>query len=538
MSDVSGIVEDRVLEGYDDPLVFVNTFDVDLASGKRSLYKWQAKILKLLGDVKPDEQHPAKIAVRAANGSGKDIYVIAPFSLWVISTKKRAMVVITSASGVQLNTQTAKHIKNLAEKINNFTIANYGGPIFRILERKIICEISGSEIHLFATDEGSKAEGYHPSAGGILVIIVNEAKSVSKEIFDALRRCTGFSYWMNISSTGEPKGDFYNSCITWKYTFKVTYYDCPNHYAESEFEQDKVDLGEDSFLFKSKWLAEFTSIGGDTIVNADKLIWLRGLIKDNKVEHVYKSEPLCVGIDLALSSDCDETVITSVKGNKQMHLITYRNKDATILADLIDSTLRFKLELQKEHEYIFADTGGIGGPVLDILRRKGWTSIHRVMNNGRPVNSNKYRNRGAELWYKLNRFIESGAILLLDDERLYTQILSRRYIVRATGMDKLTLEPKQEMIARGNKSPDRADALVLALTKHSIGKYLDALRINKIIDSAVDAKTEEMDATVRRLTDQLNNIEKRTDRQNKKAYGSLNSILKRNNKYYGNTYTN
>jgi hypothetical protein len=42
----------------------------------------------------------------------------------------------------------------------------------------------------FTTDEPSRAEGHHKNAHSPLLMIVDEAKSVEAEIFQALDRCT------------------------------------------------------------------------------------------------------------------------------------------------------------------------------------------------------------------------------------------------------------------------------------------------------------------------------------------------------------
>ncbi len=167
----------------------------------------------------------------------------------------------------------------------------------------------------------------------------------------------------------------------------------------------------------------------------------------------------------------DETVIDYWRGNKELVRDVFRNQDATVLADNIEKSL-ISRKIAKDNKYIFADDGGVGRAVIDILRRKGWI-INRVLNQSAPKNKKQFRNRGAELWSKFNRLVETGIIIPLDDDKFYSQLSSRKYKESVAGIDKLCLQAKKEMIAEGLPSPDRADAAILAFTDCKLVEWLD-----------------------------------------------------------------
>lgn len=467
-----------------DSLRFLALFDSAVKNQEFTLHKWQAEVNEdislgrtrrgntITGAHKPTSIHPYKYCLCAANGSGKDAFVIAPLALWFITTKIQSKVIITSASGTQLTTQTEAYISNLAKQINLWTLKRLGTEILKINKRHIFCKLSGSVIHLFATDEGEKAEGHHPLVPtGEMMIIVNEAKSVSQEIFDALRRCTGYNYWINVSSPGEPNGNFYKSFNSWPNSRRVSYFDCP-HQSPDEFEQDRKDLGEYSPLFRSKWLALFTYIGGSYVVSRERLDKLRNDIRENKIPKTLQTREIRIGLDIALSNNGDETTISVFKGNDQRAQTTFKIQDATILADYIEVELL--KHVKKEHKFIYADDGGVGRAVIDILNSRGWKII-RVLNNSAAKNKKQFRNRGAQLWYKFSRLVELGLIILLDDNKLYEQISSRKYKVAKEGttLDKLQLQSKRDMISQGLTSPDRADACVLAFTDSNLNEFIE-----------------------------------------------------------------
>lgn len=466
--------EYRKLDGFNNSAEFHAFFDNNINNGSVTPHKWQVEVPEELCAAKATSKHPFKYCLCAANGSGKDAFILAPFALWFICCKIRSLVIITTSSGTQLTAQTENYISTLASRVNTFYKDQFGINILKIRQRYIKCLISGSEIRMFATDEEGKAEGYHPlEPNREFAIIVNEAKSVPPEIFRALRRCTGFTYWINVSTPGEPHGDFYNAFKLWPHKRKITYYDCP-HMSDEEFLADKTELGEHNYLFRSKWLALFTTIGGKVVISQISIEKLQDRIKAKLVALIGQLWPLRVGIDL--SAGGDETVVSIWRGNKQIAQVTFRIKDTVEVSLKIEQILK-EYKIETTHRFIFADDGGVGRSIIDMLVRRGWT-IHRVLNQS-PARNNKseFRNRGAELWFKFSRLVEEGLIEPLNDDKLWNQLGSRRY-KQTEGVAKITLESKAEAKADGLPSPDRADAAVLAFTDLNLQSFLN--EVNRV----------------------------------------------------------
>jgi len=508
------------LNGFETCIELLAFFDKNINEGIDTLHPWQIETGEQLSRAKASSKHPYKYCLCAANGSGKDAFVIAPFAVWFITTKRRSRMIITSSSGVQLTNQTEAYISGLCEKINNWAIQNLGAPILKVNKRHIVCHLSGSEIILFATDEEGKAEGYHPlEPNAEMAIIVNEAKSVAPEIFRALKRCTGFNYLIYVSTPGAPLGDFHNAFNDWPHKRRVTFFDCP-HQSREEFDADLKELGEYSPYFRSKWLALFTFIDGKYVIGSERLAKLRAKIKLKLVKE-FGTQPR-IGLDIALSTNGDETCISYFIGNRQTKQITCRIKDATLLADFIEKSFE-EQKVPKVNDYIYADDGGVGRAVIDILRRKGW-SINRVLNQSAPKNKKQYRNRGAEIWAKFNRLVEEGVIILLDDEKLYSQLASRKYKDSIAGIDKLCLQSKPEMLSEGLPSPDRADAAVLAFSNIKVTDLLDAFITEEIKDTKHDSK--KMTAEEIEEAFVWNGQVLKMHRKRNRAHMSLNAIMR------------
>lgn len=452
---------------FPSPHILAIYFDPFLRDGINELHPWQIDTSEELGSIAPTAKAPHRTALCAANGSGKDAYVLAPFAIWFALTKIKSLTIITSSSGTQLTAQTENYIRSLAEKVNQ----HFGEEIFRIRQRYIKCILSGSEIRMFATDEAGKAEGYHPlEPNAEMAIIVNEGKSVSEEIHGALKRCTGFNYWLEVSTPGEPFGFFYRACTVENLGFKfrrVTAYDCP-HIERIEIERDRIELGEHSALFRSMRLAMFTSLGGTVIIGAELI---EKLILTPVRKKIGASWPIRVGGDTAAGGD--ENCIIVGRGNKLLLEEFMRETDTTITAEWFDEMFKKKLNLDKKHEYIFMDDGNVGHSITDMLIRMGWINIRRILNQSAAINKKRFGNRGAEMWSQTARILEERFYDVTQlSEKCRTQLANRYYKQQQT-QGRITLESKKDAKAHGRPSPDRADAFILHLTGLTIDDFIN-----------------------------------------------------------------
>lgn len=510
---------------FESPALMLATFNEHIRARSVVLHKWQVEMLEELGLAKPTQAKPMKYCLVAANGSGKDAFIVAPFAVWFILCKLQSRVILTSSSGTQLTAQTETYIRDLAELINNVM----GQEIFRIRQRYIKCRLSGSEIRMFATDEKGKAEGYHPMVPNAeMAIIVNEGKSVTEDIHSALRRCTGYNYWLEVSTPGEPTGFFYNAATSWKLSRRVTSYDCA-HLSEDEREEDKRQLGEHSALFRSKHLALFTSIGGEVIITQELVDKLRASRPLFSVVN-WKDK---VGIDLAAGGD--ENVIYIRNGLSIKHFLAFRETNTTITADKIESFL-LSHNISKKHDFIFADDGGVGHAIIDTLARRGW-DIKRILNQHAAANKRNFGNKGAENWYRVKRIFEEGFFDLesLPDKEAKNntlhQLINRKYKQQLLGA-RIFLESKKEAKAHGRPSPDRADALILTYTGETLDDYINAKTINKPYVNPLSQRAKEVRyASVQeahdKYTDEVtygkyNSSDKKSS---KRLYGSLQSAI-------------
>jgi len=101
--------------------------------------------------------------------------------------------------------------------------------------------------------------------------------------------------------------------------------------------------------------------------------------------------------------------------------------------------------------------------VTDILIRDGYT-VAPVNFAQAAVDSDFYKNAASEMWFNFATQIDQ--ISMPNDIELIEELTGRRE-GRRDSKGRRTVEPKDEFIKRVGRSPDKADALLLAFYEPS-----------------------------------------------------------------------
>lgn len=417
------------------------------------LYDWQAKILGAIDKFAHYDR--IKIAVSAPNGAGKSERVVGVAILRWLNRFPRGRVILTSADAKQIDFQIMPAIRKHSARF----------PAWEFLGRTIRTHDNGFFLS-FTTDEPSRAEGHHKSAHSPLLLIVDEAKSVEPEIFQALDRCT-YNVLLYISSPGLKTGRFYDAFTLHREQFllleQVGLKDCP-HISPERIRDVIETYGERAPFVRSTIYGEFMAEDESTPM----------AVSYEKLMANFESPPGALISRHDYSAFCDfaaggdENVLAIRSGNKLLELVAWRERDTTA------SVGRFIIEFRKNHlrpSQIWGDAGGLGTPMCDMLADAGWP-INRFDFGGKAGNPAIYYNKGAEIWMRLSRGVEKGELVLLNDPALISQLTTRKIFYDLKG--RVRLETKDDLRARGVKSPDRADAVCgcFALGNPSFAKFV------------------------------------------------------------------
>ena len=404
-----------------------------------NLYPKQRDVLRSLA--------PAGSAVsfRCCNEGGKTKRVICAAVLWHLATFPKGQVISTSGSYRQIKDQLLPSLHTYAPRFPAWSFLHTP----RVETESINCFWEG-----FSTNDAGKFEGHHADTDAPLLIIVDEAKTVKDDIFQAIERCKP-TRLLIASSPGYAEGEFYRSHTTrakFYKTFVQRASDCP-HWRPEDIAKLREKWGADHPLFKSMVEADFMESVADAVID---LKALEDLMADPPIEkRGSERKAFC---DFAWGGDGDENVLAYRDGN----VVTL---EATFRADNLHAICgRFISEFSRlglKPEEIDGDEGGGGKLICDQLQAMGWR-INRVNNGEAPRNDDHYANLAAEMWFECAKQIARREIILPEDDDLRAQMLDRKRVPNAKG--KLAVESKRDMKKRGVFSPDRADAVFGCMT--------------------------------------------------------------------------
>lgn len=160
---------------------------------------------------------------------------------------------------------------------------------------------------------------------------------------------------------------------------------------------------------------------------------------------------LRVGVDVARFGN-DKTVVSFRRGRALLRQVEWGKADTQASAARVRQEL---LAFKERPEQIAVDVIGVGAGVADTLR--GWygdlvvdVNVSLRMANGRDYNLRAF------MWREMRDWLETAS--LPNDQDLRADLTAIRFGFRS---GELLLESKEDLKARGVKSPDRGDSLAL-----------------------------------------------------------------------------
>jgi hypothetical protein len=403
------------------------------------LYPKQYAVLKALAP------SGSMVSFRSCNEGGKTKRVIAGAILWHLTMFPSGQVISTSGSYRQIKDQLLPALHGYERLFPRWSFLRTP----RIETESVNCFWEG-----FSTNDAGKFEGHHADEGAPLLIIVDEAKTVKDDVFEAVERCKA-TRLLIASSPGYAEGEFYRSHTTKAkfYTrFVQTAAECP-HWKQADIDRLREKWGEEHPLFKSMVNAEFMASVENAVIDLKALEDLLADPPPEKRGHDRKA--FC---DFAWGGEGDENVLAVRDGNVVTIEETFRADNLhAVCGRFISAFARLGLKADQ----VDGDEGGGGKLICDQLAAMGWR-IHRVNNGAAPRFSEHYADLKAEMWYEGATQIARREVILPDDDDLRAQLLDRKRVPHARG--KLAIESKKDMAKRGVTSPDRADAVLGAMT--------------------------------------------------------------------------
>jgi hypothetical protein len=182
--------------------------------------------------------------------------------------------------------------------------------------------------------------------------------------------------------------------------------------------------------------------------------------------------PTILACDFACGGD--DNVILKRVGNRPTEIITWKDTNTASAIGKFNRELRRLGYESGRNVMVIGDATGPGRPMCDVLRESG-IDIAFFNFGGKPTSEpSVYYNEGSRVWYAVAKKIRDSEIVAPprhhpETAKLCAQLSSRRQKLSSSG--KLWMETKPEMASRGVKSPDIADAFVMAFGTEAVTGY-------------------------------------------------------------------
>lgn len=427
---------------------------------KQSVWSKQVEVLHAVRDHR-------RTAVKSGHGVGKS-HTAALATAWWLDTHApgTAFVVTTAPTGAQVKAILWRYIRRL------HAAAGLPG------------RVNQSEWHLGGelVAFGRKPSDHSESAfQGIhaqhVLVVLDEACGIPSNLWisaDALTTNEGCAL-LAIGNPDNPASEFRKVCAPgsgW-HVITISAFDSPNLTGEQVppdvahalvgkawVEEKRTEWGEDNPIYRSKVLGEFTQDGTWQVVRSSDLAGVR--LDDRTRRPDSDWSPVELGVDVGGGGD--ETVIRERRGRFAMREWRDHTDRPEQIVPLVLAALR-----ESKATHVKVDSIGVGAGVVGELRNLADRGEHSAqitaVNVAESANDDeKFANKRAELWWVVGREMsetKAWDLSRMDNaDTTCAQLLEPQWSTDARG--RIIVEPKKDVIKRLGRSPDNADALLLA----------------------------------------------------------------------------
>ncbi|MVO84183.1 hypothetical protein GPA10_05200 [Streptomyces sp. p1417] len=408
-----------------------------------------------------------RTAVRSCHGAGKSHTASLVASWWLDTHPPGEAFVVTSAP----------------------TFAQVRAILWRYIRRthrrgKLAGRVNQTEWHI--DDElvafGRKPADHDESAfQGIharyVLVILDEACGIPEQLWVAADALTTNADCriLAIGNPDSPSSHFRKVCLPgsgW-HVIGISAFDTPNLTGEEvpepvaqalvgrEWVEEKAkEWGEDNPLYRSKVLGEFSEDAPNRVVRASDIAACR--IDPEAKPKAEDLEPVELGVDVGGGGD--ETVIRERRGRRAGREWRAHTDRPEKIAPLVLQALK-----ESGAGAVKVDSIGVGFGVIGELRNLASQGKHSARIVGVNVGEkssqpDKFKNLRAEIWWEIGRGLSErkgwDLSSMANDDTTVAQLLAPLWDVDAQG--RIQVEPKDEIRKRLGRSPDNADALLLA----------------------------------------------------------------------------
>lgn len=422
--------------------------------------------------------------VPSCNGAGKS-YIAALVIVWWLTTREDAFVVWTAPRWGQVRTVVGRYIKQVLRRLSENGV-DHGLTLNDAMVLKLRGEIVGNGV--------SPADNDHNGISGIhatnVLVVVDEADGVKPAIWSAVD-----SYMTTDPSRMLAIGNPIISTSTFAAKLKLTTGGSGTRVIRIDglrlptmsrtgveefpalaaiFEREGIPYATDEDADRAaaknittprkfgEWLLEYgedhpywhAKVRGIHPPSSERQMFTQTMLDAAYERHIEKVNlaPICYGFDIAEEGG-DETVGYRYHGGNVRRVYAARGGSTPG----VSAVNAIKSHIQP-FERVAVDANGVGRGVYEQLLAQGYSVIDHK-GSRKAKRPDVYANRKSELFYGFQKLMQEGVVDLdPEDQALAAQLLSVRWVFG----DRLTVETRNDRTRRGDASPDRADAVVIA----------------------------------------------------------------------------
>lgn len=172
-------------------------------------------------------------------------------------------------------------------------------------------------------------------------------------------------------------------------------------------------------------------------------------------EHVRSNNQKFISVDVARYGR-DKSVICLWDGWRCEMIKTF---DKNTIDELVNHVQKIAKENNVQRSHIVADSDGVGGGFVDMIKCKSF------INNSKAMDNENFRNLKTQCYYRFAQMVMNGEVYIkTNDNDLKNKIIMEFEMVKQHNVDKdnkLEITPKDKIKQLLGHSPDIADALIM-----------------------------------------------------------------------------
>ncbi len=472
-------------EKQDSLIAYALTF-----TGEGGIYRWadslgfipnhqQKQLMDAYNEAVMGRGNP-RIACRAGKGPGKTKATAVIFTHWSLIHPQSALIVTAptfrQCQGVWLSEAKATIYGNKADerigKLFHFVGKGYG--ILGAKPAEWGCQ-------LITALSKEAFQGLHRL---YIAFLEEEASGVKSDISEAIKETISNSKgtWLHVR-IGNPNTRmcaFFDSFNSEGSKWKQLHWNTEETEETIYFSRDRnkdiaEEFGKDSDIYRISVLGEFPNIDPNCLISEEVLNLCCTPDAKYNAMYVNPDRKKQIGTDLARYGG-DENVVVPRDGGIMLDMWARKTDPNNAIDRAIAMQDVYSWPNDKCVHVV--DTSGMGEVAVGAMgdaRRMG-RKVHEFYSQNTAHNSEKYDNKISEAWCMFAKLTKKRWIYLGEklDKKLKNQLTTRRYVVTPKG--KIKIESKDEYAENNKdsengtigKSPDRADAVVMAFYEYAV----------------------------------------------------------------------